>query len=132
MVLYTMASGALVQVWMSYEFPEPGLEPGWPWTIVGAEGILELDPYQAVSLARAGGRTKIARQPAFDPLDAVDPVRLRAYAGQLEDLVAAIGEGRDPASSGRDGLHVIAMITAAERSAAAHRTVEIGPDGSLA
>lgn len=131
MVLYTMASGALVQVWMSYEFPEPGLEPGWPWTIVGANGILELDPYDAVSLARAGGRTEIAKQPAFDALDAVDPVRLRAYAGQLEDLVAAIGEGRDPASSGRDGLRVIAMITAAERSAAEHRTVEIEPDGSF-
>jgi predicted dehydrogenase len=131
MVLYTMASGALVQVWMSYEFPAPGLEPGWPWTIMGADGILELDPYVSVRLAKGNDRRELARQPAFDPLDAADPVRLRAYAGQLEDLVAAVREDREPASSGRDGLRVIAMITAAERAAADHRVVAIGPDGTL-
>ena len=132
MALYTMASGALVQVWMSYEFPAPGLEPAWPWHIVGADGILELDPYRTVSLARGATRTEIARQPAFDPLDAADPVRLRAYAGQLEDLVAAIRDRRDPEVSGADGLHVISMITAAERAAATDTTVEIRPDGSFA
>ena len=61
----------------------------------------------------------------------MDPVRLRAYAGQLEDLVSAIRDGRAPASSGEDGLHVIAMITAAELAAAEHRTVEIGLDGTF-
>jgi predicted dehydrogenase len=131
MALYTMASGALVQVWVSYEFPAPGLEPAWPWHIVGASGILEMDPYHDLSLARGEARGEIARQPAFDPLDAVDPVRLRAYAAQLEDLVEAIAEGRDPYSSGADGLRVIAMITAAELAAAEHRTVEIGPDGTF-
>ncbi len=131
MALYTMASGALVQVWMSYEFPDPGLEPGWPWTIVGSSGIVEFDPYVSALLARDGGRTEVARQAPFDPLDASDPVRLRAYAAELEDLVDAIGERRDPASCGRDGLRVVAMITAAELAAAQQRTVEIGPDGSL-
>jgi len=131
MALYTMASGALVQVWVSYEFPAPGLDPGWPWHIVGAEGILELDPYHSVSLARGDDRREVARQPAFDPLDALDPIRLRAYAGQLEDLVAAIRDRRDPYVSGTDGLRVVSMITAAERAAATNTTVEIRPDGSF-
>jgi predicted dehydrogenase len=131
MALYTMASGALVQVWLSYEFPEPGLRTGWPWHIVGAKGILELDPYHEVTLAAGDGRTELARQPDFDPLDAADPLRLRAYAGQLEDLVAAIAERREPYSSGLDGTNVVAMIMAAELAAVENRTVEIGPDGSL-
>ena len=131
MALYTMASGALVQVWISYEFPAPGLEPAWPWHIVGSEGILEMDPYDAVSMARGETHSEVARQPAFDPLDAVDPVRLQAYAGQLDDLVTAIRDDRDPLVSGRDGLRVISMITAAERAAATNTTVEIRPDGTF-
>ncbi len=131
MALYTMASGALVQVWMSYEFPDPGLETGWPWTIVGATGILRMDPYDAAFLDRGGERRRIAEQPAFDPLDASDPLRLRAYAAQLEDLLAAIAERRDPAVSMHDGLRTIAMIEAAELAAVTHRTIAIGPDGTV-
>ncbi|MFO1541265.1 MAG: Gfo/Idh/MocA family protein [Chloroflexota bacterium] len=130
MVLYTMASGALVSVWMSYEFPAPGLDPAWPWHLVGATGIVRFDPYHAAFLDDASGRREIAAQPAFDPLDAADPVRLRAYAAQLEDLVGAIRDGRDPEVSARDGLRTIAMIEAAERSAATHRTIAIAPDGT--
>ncbi|MFN8620822.1 MAG: Gfo/Idh/MocA family oxidoreductase [Chloroflexota bacterium] len=131
MALYTMASGALVQVWLSYEFPEPGMKTGWTWHIVGANGILELDPYHEVTLAAGESRTQLAQQPDFDPLDANDPIRLRAYAGQLEDLVAAIAEHREPYSSGLDGTNVIAMIQAAELAAAEDRVVEIDPDGTL-
>ena len=131
MVLYTMASGALVSVWMSYEFPKPGLEPGWSWHIMGADGLLEMDPYHEVRLGRGDGWEDVAQQAAFDPLDSVDPLRLRAYAGQMEDLVAAIADGRDPLVSGMEGLHTIAMITAAELAAVTNRTVEIAADGSF-
>jgi predicted dehydrogenase len=51
-------------------------------------------------------------------MDASDPVRLRAYAAQLEALVAAIAEDRDPLVSGAEGRNTVAMLEAAERSAA--------------
>ena len=51
-------------------------------------------------------------------MDASDPIRLRAYARQLEDLVAAIAEGHDPLVSGEEGRNTTAMLDAAERSAA--------------
>ena len=54
----------------------------------------------------------------FDPMDASDPVRLRAYAAQLEALVAAIAADRDPLVSGAEGRNTVAMLEAAERSAA--------------
>lgn len=131
MVIYTMASGALVSVWMSYEFPPPGLEPHWPWTLVGPDGIIRFDPYQAAFLDRGAARDPLAVQPPFDPLDASDPVRLRAYAGQLEDLVAAVRGGGRPLVSAQDGLRTIAMIEAAELAAATHATVEVAADGTV-
>jgi predicted dehydrogenase len=117
-VIYEMTSGALAQVTMSYEFPPPGLAPSWPWRIVGSTGIIELDPYGIVRLGRGEGWETVAEQGPFDPMDASDPVRLRAYAAQLEALVAAIADDRDPLVSGAEGRNTVAMLEAAERSAA--------------
>ena len=117
-VTFEMTSGVLVQILMSYEFPPPGIQPSWPWRIVGSAGIIELDPYATVRLGRGEGWELVARQDPFDPMDASDPVRLRAYARQLEDLVAAIVDGRDPLVSGEEGRNTTAMLDAAERSAA--------------
>lgn len=124
-VIYEMTSGVLAQVTMSYEFPRPGLAPSWPWLIVGSEGMIELDPYGVVRLGRGDGWEVVSEQGPFDPLDASDPVRLRAYARQLEDLVAAIAEGRDPLVSGEEGRRTVAMLEAAERSAASGQTASI-------
>lgn len=125
-VIYEMTSGALAQVTMSYEFPRPGIDPSWPWRIVGADGIIELDPYGILRLGRGDGWEVVAEQAPFDPMDPADPVRLRAYARQLEDLVAAIGEERDPLVSGEEGRRTTAMLDAAERSAAGGQAVRIG------
>jgi len=122
-VIYEMTSGVLVQVTMSYEFPKPGLSPGWPWLIVGSEGMIDLDPYGAVRLGRGETWETVSEQPPFDPLDAVDPVRLAAYRRQLEDLVAAIDERRDPLVSGEEGRRTTAMLDAAQRSAVTDQAV---------
>lgn len=117
-VVYEMTSGALAQITMSYEFPPPGLSPSWPWRIVGSTGIIELDPYGIVRLGRGQSWETVAEQGPFDPMDASDPVRLRAYAAQLEALVASIADGHDPLVSGAEGRNTVAMLEAAERSAA--------------
>ena len=124
-VIYEMTSGVLVQVTMSYEFPEPGLSPAWPWLIVGSEGMIDLDPYGVVRLGHGDSWETVAEQPPFDPLDAVDPVRLGAYKRQLEDLVAAIDEGHDPLVSGEEGRRTTAMLDAAERSAVTDQAVRV-------
>jgi UDP-N-acetyl-2-amino-2-deoxyglucuronate dehydrogenase len=114
MAQYEMASGALVQVWMTYEAPKPGLPSTWEFVIVGSDGIIRLDPYGQLLLGRGDGWEVVAEMPDFDPLDANDPIRLRAYARQLEDLVAAARDGRDPLVSGDEGRRTTAMLTAAE------------------
>ncbi len=124
-VIYEMTSGALAQITMSYEFPRPGLDPSWPWRIVGADGILELDPYGTLRLGRGDGWQIVAEQAAFDPMDPADPVRLRAYARQLEDLVAAIEGDHDPLVSGEEGRRTTQMLDAAEQSAASGQAARI-------
>jgi predicted dehydrogenase len=117
MAQYEMASGALVQVLMTYEMPRPGFQSTWEFVIVGSTGIVRLDPYGQLLVGHGDGWDVVAEMPAFDPLDANDPIRLRAYAGQLEDLVAAVRDRHAPLVSGEEGRRTTAMLTAAEESA---------------
>jgi UDP-N-acetyl-2-amino-2-deoxyglucuronate dehydrogenase len=117
MAQFELASGAIVQVWMTYEMPKPGFASTWEFVIVGSTGIIRLDPYGQLLLGRNDDWQVVAEMPAFDPLDANDPIRLRAYARQLEDLVAAVRDGHDPLVSGDEGRRTTAMLTAAEESA---------------
>jgi predicted dehydrogenase len=130
MVQYQMASGALVHVWMSYEAPQPGLASTWEFVIVGSDGILQLDPYTRLLVSQGDGWEVAAEQPAFDPMDANDPVRLRAYARQLDDLVTAVQDGHEPLISGEEGRRTTVMLTAAERSSTAGAAVSLeAPEG---
>lgn len=75
MAQYEMASGALVQVLMTYETPKPGLASNWEFVIIGSTGIIKLDPYGQLLLGRGDGWEVAAKMPSFDPLDAKDPIR---------------------------------------------------------
>jgi UDP-N-acetyl-2-amino-2-deoxyglucuronate dehydrogenase len=126
MAYYTLADGVMVQIWLTYELPEPSLGSAMQLLITGSDGIIELDSYGMVRLGTPGsGWSTIFEQPVFDPLDPDDPVRLQAYASQLRDLIEAIAEGRDPAVSGREGALTTSMLEAAERSAASGQTVRL-------
>jgi predicted dehydrogenase len=87
--------------------------------------MIALDPYGAVKLGRGDSWETVSEQGPFDPLDAVDPVRLSAYKRQLENLVAAIHDGRDPLVSGEEGRRTTAMLEAAERSAVTSEAVRV-------
>jgi predicted dehydrogenase len=128
MAQFELASGAMVQVLMTYETPRPGFPSTWEFVIVGSTGILRLDPYGQLTLGRDDAWEVVAEMPGFDPLDANDPIRLRAYARQLEDLVAAVRDGHDPLVSGEEGRRTTAMLTAAEASArsGAAITLDVG------
>jgi UDP-N-acetyl-2-amino-2-deoxyglucuronate dehydrogenase len=127
MAQYELRSGAVVQIWMTYEMPRPGLASTWEFVIVGSEGILRLDPYGQLQLGRDDAWEVVAEMPGFDPLDANDAIRLRAYAGQLEDLVSAVRDGHDPLVSGDEGRKTTAMLTAAEESARTGAVVALDP-----
>jgi predicted dehydrogenase len=130
MALYTLEGGVMVQIWLSYELPQPSLGSAMQLLITGSDGIIELDSYGTVRLgAPDAGWQTIYEQTPFDPLNADDPIRLQAYASQLRDLIDAIAHGRDPAVSGRQGALTTSMLEAAERSAAAGLSIRLPLDG---
>jgi predicted dehydrogenase len=67
MAQYEMASGALVQIWMTYEMPKPGLPSTWEFVIVGSTGIVRLDPYGQLEVGRNDDWEVVAEMPGFDP-----------------------------------------------------------------
>lgn len=126
MVQYTLDGGEMVQIWLSYELTEPSLGSGMQLLITGSDGMLELDSYGTVRLGTPGtGWETIFEQTPFDPLNADDPIRLQAYALQLNDLIRAIADGTDPFVSGRQGALTTSMLEAAERSAATGESVRL-------
>lgn len=130
MAHYTLDGGVMVQIWLTYELPEPSLGSAMQLLITGSDGIIELDSYGMVRLGTpAGGWETVYEQSPFDPLDADDPVRLQAYASQLRDLMGAIADGRDPSVSGRHGALTTSMLEAAERSAASGQVVHLPRGG---
>ena len=125
MTQYTMDSGVMVQVWMTYELPPPGLGSAMQLLITGSDGVIDLDAYGAVRLQTAEGWQTVFEQPPFDPLDLTSAVRFQAYAAELRDVIAAVREGRDPWVSGRQGLATTRMLEAAERSARLGESVRL-------
>jgi predicted dehydrogenase len=114
MAVFRLANDVMVDVWLSYEISEPGLGSALQFLIAGSKGMIRLDSYGEVELGDASGWQTIYRQPEFDPRDPNNPVRIRAYADQLEDLLDAIATGRPPASNGETGRKTIEMVEAAE------------------
>jgi UDP-N-acetyl-2-amino-2-deoxyglucuronate dehydrogenase len=116
MAVFRFANDVMADVWLTYEIPEPGLGSALQFLIAGSMGIIKLDSYGEVELGDASGWRTIYRQPEFDPRDPNNPVRIRAYADQLEDLLDAIASGRAPKSNGETGRKTIEMVEAAELS----------------
>ncbi|MBV8475007.1 MAG: Gfo/Idh/MocA family oxidoreductase [Hyphomicrobiales bacterium] len=106
-----------------------GLGTGWEcaWRIVGSKGSLVWDGREAIDVQVGGG----ARKGLFDevvdlvapPLDPLD--RVGGHLGVIEDFVAAIREGTQPETAGRDNVRSLAMALGAINSAETGRRIDI-------
>jgi predicted dehydrogenase len=116
MAVYGFESGAMAQVWISYELPQPGLGSMMNFLITGSKGMIRLDSYGKVELGRDDGWTVAFEQPPFDPNNANDPVRLRAYADELRDVLHAIETGEPPLVNGKWARDTMEMLDAVRLS----------------
>lgn len=119
-VLATMADGSTGYVFCSFEAPKPNFPRSEiAARIICERGLVDVDVYGETRASIDGGPWEtIARQ---EPIDwagrgAMDPVRLRAYAAGIQDLVDAIREDREPANSAWDGRQAVAAALAAYES----------------
>jgi len=126
MVQVVMANGVMAQFWMSFEMPQPGLGSQAQWILVGSDGIIDCDNYGKVRLGRGETWEEVYEMPSFGlASDTTSPVRLKAFAAQVQDFIEAIRDDRDPLVSGADGRAAIEMVDAARLSAETGRAVHL-------
>jgi UDP-N-acetyl-2-amino-2-deoxyglucuronate dehydrogenase len=125
MALYRFANDVLAQVWVTYELPQPGLGSMVQYLITGSTGMLELDSYVGVKVGDANGWRDAFVQEPFDPNNPNDPIRLRAYAEELRDVIGAIRDHREPLVSGRWGRDTMELIDAAKLASDEGRSVRL-------
>ena len=129
MAQYRFDNGVLASVWMTYEIPRPGLGSALQFLVTGSEGLLDVDAYGEVRLGKDDKWETVYSQPPFDPLDAVNSIRLEAYRRELDDLVAAAENGTDPLVSGVEGVRTQLMLDAVASSARTGVPVPIEQEG---
>jgi predicted dehydrogenase len=126
MAEYSFRSGAMAQVWLSFELPAPGLLPADTYLIVGSTAMIELETFGQVKLGRGETWEVVAEQPQFDFInDPMSPKRLKGFAAQVKDFADAIVEGRNPVITGEMGRAAVEMVEAADISAGSGEAVPL-------
>src|SRR5207245_80203 len=109
---------------MSFEMPPPGLGSASQWTLIGTDGIIELDGYAKARLGTADGWTELSDQLPFDFVrEPLAPHLIAGFATQVQDFVDAVRERRRPIVTGADGRASVEMGEAARRSSALGQSV---------
>ena len=124
--LVEFASGATGQLWVNMELP--GLTfpvSQFHSQVVGERGLLDLDGYAHLDLGVDGAWQRVWEQPAFDPFNPLDPVRLESFTAQNQAFIDAVREGRPPEVSGADGRAAVELCQAALLSARSGQPVDL-------
>jgi predicted dehydrogenase len=125
MVHYVMDSGAMVQVWMSYEFPPPGLGTNFQFMIVGSKGMLDLHRYFLKRSTDDGWETIFEWEPWDWITDAKNERRIGLTARQVQQFTRAVEGGEPLVVTGEEGRAAVEMIEAAQLSARTGEAVAI-------
>ena len=114
---FVFASGVVAQLLMTFESPASAFGSQSFWQIIGSHAVIELDAYGRVELVRGDRRSLVHVQEPFNKdSDTLSPIRLKAFAAQLSDFVAAVRDGRPPAVTGDDGRKAVAMVEAVKHA----------------
>lgn len=125
MVTYGLSSGAMAQLWMSYEIPAPGLGSYMQWLCVGDNGMLDFTR-DVLKVGRGDSWRVDLELAAWDwTVDPRAPRRIGLTARQVEEFARSLMDGTPPVVTGKDGRAAIEMVEAAIRSAHTGAAVSI-------
>ena len=130
MVQFVFPSDVMAQLWQSYEVPADSWIRRARYVFTGSRGVVDLNAYGRVILEQGRDRREVYAQPDLE-LSSREGVRPNDYfregfVNQIGEFLAAIGEGREPSVSGWDARQAVAMVKAAEASAATGTAVAVG------
>ena len=126
MIQVEFSRGALAQVWMGHEVPEPIFPgSGYLWRIWGEQGLIEANNHGKLMLSADGKWEEIWEMPQsggaeFEP----GPLMERHYR-QTQEFVDAVRFGRPPTVSGEDGRAAVEMVQAAHLSSMSGSAVNL-------
>lgn len=119
-VILTMDDGTLCYIFCSFEAPKPGFaRSGGATHLICERGLIDADWYGELRVSREGGPWEVLA--TQEPIDwagkgFLDPVRLKTYAANLQELVDAIVHGKPLSATGYDGRQAVAAVLAAYES----------------
>lgn len=127
MTQIVFANGVVAQQWSSFEVPSQALTGSQHlYVIVGERGALEIDGYGKLVLSTPDSTELIWEQPPIDFVNRpLDPVRLEAFASQIQSFVDDILDERPPTVGGADGRAAVEIVEAARRSSETGQAVTL-------
>ena len=113
MMMINFQNGGCAHFWYSEALPPPGWK-GFSCSaqLVGEEGLMDVNPYGQVRVARAGSGEW---ETVYDHSTIDDP-RQKAFSGEDRDFIKCIVEDTTPAVTGEDGRAAVEICLAAYRS----------------
>ncbi len=128
-VLLTMEDGSVVSIFCSFELVKPGFErSGGATRIVCELGLIDVDWYGEMRVSFDGGDWEVAAEQ--EPIDwagkgFLDPVRLKTYAANINNVIDAIHNGEPLVAPGWDGRQAVAAAAAAYESSRTGKEVQL-------
>lgn len=127
MTQLTMRNGVAVQQWMSFEVSTSYMTGSQHiYHILGSEGMIEVDGYGKLLLAKGDQVETVWEQPQIDFVNRpLDPARLEAFYTQTQAFVDDVLDNRPPTVSGEEGRAAVAIVEAARESARTGQALEM-------
>ena len=126
MVTFSFETGAMCQIWASYEWPQAPDPEKWTgdYLFVGSKGMIDVQYRGTLRVHRGFGWETLYTHP---PVQQPEPdVHFSyPYAEQIQDFIDAIREKREPEVNGEVARKGIEMAIAADRSAASGEVVRL-------
>jgi predicted dehydrogenase len=119
--------GVMAHMWISAEFPSPGLPSSEVrFQVVGRDGILDLENFEFLDLGKGEKWERVYVPERFDYLkEPKSPIRLVPHIGVLQEFVDSIREGRPPRVGGAEGRAAVEICEACLLSARTGEAVSL-------
>ena len=120
-------NGVMGHLWVSSEFPSPGLPSSEVrFQVVGRDGLLDLENFEFLDLGKGDKWERVYVPERFDYLkEPKSPIRLYPHIGVVQEFVDGVRERRPPKVGGAEGRAAVEMCEACLRSAKAGQAVRL-------
>jgi myo-inositol 2-dehydrogenase/D-chiro-inositol 1-dehydrogenase len=125
-------NGALAHLWISAEFPGPGIPSSEVrFQVVGRDAILDLENFEYLDITRDGKWERLMTPERFDYLkEPKSPIRLHPHIGVVSDFIASVREGCPPRVGGAEGRAAVEICEACLRSSQTGQAVTLPLPGT--